>query len=148
MFCCVQAKKSPNSGAKSEQRTPKPATARDLALSPWQSVEVGRWVGGCYRLSLQSVSSQQLLCWLVTAKDAKGFQDIPSLCEDQGALTASAVSICYCHCQEFSEWLHNLSSDLSWCAPFTSSEMWRDGARILECIWNRALELFTISTTC
>ena len=42
MFCCVQAKKSPNSGAKSEQRTPKPATARDLALSPWQSVEVGR----------------------------------------------------------------------------------------------------------
>ena len=57
MFCCVQAKKSLNSGAKSEQRTPKPATARDLALSPWQSVEVGRWVGGCYRLSLQSVSS-------------------------------------------------------------------------------------------
>ena len=59
----------------SEQRTPKPATARDLALSPWQSVDNG------------TLSWSLLQALVVTV------QRIPSLCEDQGALTASAVSI-------------------------------------------------------
>ena len=123
VFCCVQAKKSPNSKA-SEQRTPKPATARDLALSPWQSSHVEP-VGWTLSWSLL-VAIRWLQASLMLACDSW----IPSLREDQGALTASAVSTC--HCQE---WPHHLSSqDLScrihtWRDVARCGEMWRDGAR-------------------
>ena len=98
VFCCV----------------PKPATARDLALSPWQSSHVEP-VGWTLSWSLL-VAIRWLQASLMLACDSW----IPSLREDQGALTASAVSTC--HCQE---WPHHLSSqDLS-----CRIHKWRDVAR-------------------